>query len=279
MCSAGALVAMEHMGFTGLFDEVYGTSAGVMNACYFLTGQAALGIRIYYEDMIRREIVNPLRVWKIFAVDRLFDTVVLANKRLRLQDILDSRSRLFIAMLDVATAEPVMVEARAAGPRLLDALRASTALPVFFNRVVEVDGRPCMDAGLAKIFPLDDALAAGCTDILVLLSHEESYRRPRPGPMARWMFNRICARGNCALAQVYARCDQGDARLRALALGRAPVPTGVNIATLVPGASAAVTRLTASPATLHAAAVAAGENALRAFGWGGSAWVLPSPAE
>ena len=45
-----------------MFDDVYGTSAGAMNASYFVTGQARLGIRIYYEDMNRRAVVNPLAV-------------------------------------------------------------------------------------------------------------------------------------------------------------------------------------------------------------------------
>ena len=54
VCSAGGVVALEHLGLTDLFDHVYGTSAGVMNASYFLAGEARLGIRVYYEDMNRR---------------------------------------------------------------------------------------------------------------------------------------------------------------------------------------------------------------------------------
>ena len=54
VCSAGGVVALEHLGLTDVFDHVYGTSAGVMNASYFVAGQARLGIRIYYEDMNRR---------------------------------------------------------------------------------------------------------------------------------------------------------------------------------------------------------------------------------
>ena len=57
---------------TDVFDHVYGTSAGAMNASYFITGQARLGIRIYYEDMNRRAVVNPWRFWKILDLDRLF---------------------------------------------------------------------------------------------------------------------------------------------------------------------------------------------------------------
>ena len=73
VCSAGGVVALEHLGLTEVFDHVYGTSAGAMNASYFITGQARLGIRIYYEDMNRRAVVNPWRFWRILDLDRLFE--------------------------------------------------------------------------------------------------------------------------------------------------------------------------------------------------------------
>ena len=39
--SGGALIALERLGLTSAFDEVYGESAGAINACYFLAGEAA----------------------------------------------------------------------------------------------------------------------------------------------------------------------------------------------------------------------------------------------
>src|SRR5262249_39413334 len=49
--SGGALIALERVGLTSVFDEVYGESAGAINACYFLAGKAAFGGRIYLEDL------------------------------------------------------------------------------------------------------------------------------------------------------------------------------------------------------------------------------------
>src|ERR1043166_10127871 len=51
---AGGAVALGHLGLTEIFDEVYATSAGVMNAGYFLSGQADMGITIYFEDLTDR---------------------------------------------------------------------------------------------------------------------------------------------------------------------------------------------------------------------------------
>ncbi|HSY40259.1 MAG TPA: patatin-like phospholipase family protein, partial [Polyangia bacterium] len=100
VCSAGGVVALEHLGLTEVFDHVYGTSAGAMNASYFVTGQARLGIRIYYEDMNRRAVVNPWRFWKILDLDRLLAQTILSAKRLRLDILLAARSKLHIATLE-----------------------------------------------------------------------------------------------------------------------------------------------------------------------------------
>jgi len=67
--SAGALIAMERVSLTSVFDEVYGESAGAINACYFLAGKAAFGGRIYLEDLISSRFINPLRPGKILDMD------------------------------------------------------------------------------------------------------------------------------------------------------------------------------------------------------------------
>jgi len=74
--SGGALIAMERVGLTSVFDEVYGESAGAINACYFLAGNAAFGGRIYLEDLTSFRFINPLRRGKILDVDFLIDEVM-----------------------------------------------------------------------------------------------------------------------------------------------------------------------------------------------------------
>src|SRR5579871_1676095 len=260
VCSAGGVVALEHLGFTDLFDHVYGTSAGVMNASYFLAGQARLGIRVYYEDMNRREIVNPWRLWNILDLDRLFQQAILGDKRLRLDAVLSSRGTLF--------------EAQALGTEaaLLAALRAATAVPFLYRRPTLVDGRRCLDGGLVNSFPVADALAAGCTDVLVLLTRPHGYRRPRAGRFMRWLFNRLHARGNPRLARAYARRHEEDAAIRDLAFGRAPATHGANVATICTDDGEVVGRMTTDRSLLLAAARAFGRKTLRILGADPHGW-------
>lgn len=50
VCSAGGAYVLAELGFSDVFDEVYATSAGVMNASYFLSNQQLLGISVYFEN-------------------------------------------------------------------------------------------------------------------------------------------------------------------------------------------------------------------------------------
>lgn len=276
VCSAGGVVALEHLGLTEVFDHVYGTSAGAMNASYFVSGQARLGIRIYYEDMNRRAVVNPWRFWKILDLDRLFRETILGAKQLRLDAVLAARSKLHIATLEAKTGTGRLFDAQALGSeeQLLSALRAATAAPFLYNQHVTVDGRRCLDAGLVNAFPIADAVAHGCTDVLVLLTRPFGYRRPRAGRLMRWLFDRICAPGNPLLSRAFALRHERDSAHRDLAFGRSPVADGVNIATICTDDVELVQRMTTERSLLRAAAIAFGRKTLRVLGADPHGWTL-----
>src|SRR5262249_44918899 len=46
-----ALMALEDLSMTDVFDEIYAASAGAVNAAYFLAGQAAYATSIYYQKI------------------------------------------------------------------------------------------------------------------------------------------------------------------------------------------------------------------------------------
>jgi len=277
VCSAGGLAALAHLGLRDLFDEIYATSAGAMNASYFLSGQAHLGIRVYYEDLVQDRVINPWRVWKILDLDHVFDRILTGGKALDEKAVTGSRTKLFVSMLDAQTGELLLVDTRASRAPLMTVLKASTAIHVAYNRSIEVDGRLCIDAGVANPFPMQEALASGCTDLLVLLTRPRGFRREKPGRASDWIF-RMYARGKSELRRAYARQPERDAELRALALGEAPARAGVNIATLCVGDEEVVERLTVDPIRLHAAAVGCGRRMLSVLGADGAAWSLPGPA-
>lgn len=276
VCSAGSLVALEDLGMTGAFDEIYATSAGAMNASYFLSRQARQGITLYYQELVTRRAVSFLRPWKVLDIDWIFDRIVGGHKPLSADAILSSRTRFFVDLLDCTTGEQWLVDTQHTRTPLLTVLKACTAVPVVYNRAITVEGRPCIDAGVASPFPLLEALASDCTDLLVLLTRPRGFSGPRPGNVSDWLFRFLCARGNQSLLRAYRGQPKRDTALRALALGRVPARRHVNIATLCADEGERIGRLTLDPRRLRAAALRSGRRMLAAMGAEIGGWTLPS---
>jgi len=266
VCSAGGAYALAQLGFTDLFDEVYATSAGAMNASYFLSGQPQLGISIYFENCTTRDFLNPLRVWKMIDIDYLFEQVISKEKKLDVDRILSSRSKLFVAVLDKRTGAGMTIDTKSTQDPLLSVLKAATALPLLYNRPVNIDGQQFLDAGLAIPFPIEQALANGCTDVLTLLTRPAKYFAPAPGFVSQKLFNVICARGNDGFKQTFSRLHEPYRVARDLALGRVATPPSVNIATICTDEPETVQRTTRSRALLRRAAMDYGRKVLRVFG-------------
>jgi len=265
--SAGGVLALEELGMTGVFDEVYGASAGAVNASYFLAGQAAYGITIYYQDINNRHFISLGRLRKIVDIDYLFDTVIPERKPLRVKDVLASPSRLFVSITDAGTGEGLLVNAQNSEVPLLTLLKASTALPVLYNRPVKVAGRDCFDGGLTNPLPIQDAIDSGCTDLLVLLTRPAGYVEGAPRPFERWLFEKVCARGNTPLLGAFLNLHNRANAARDLALGRRRPAVPVNIATVCPDDEGpGIGRTTKRGDRLKAAAAESARRTLRAFG-------------
>lgn len=274
VCSAGGVAALAHLGLSDFFDEVYATSAGVMNASYFLSRQPGTGLSVYFDNCATQLFINPLRFWKVIDIDYLFDRVVTVEKPLDVGRIVSSRTKFFVALIDKSTGEGLVVDTRATKTPLLSILKAATAVPIFYNRTVEVDGRPCMDAGLAIPFPLEHAIANGCTDILVLMTRPADFITEAPGRMARHLFDLICARGLEGTSRTFAVHHVPVQASRDLALGRGPTPPGVNIATICIDPSEPVGRTTVRRELLRNGALRYGRKVLRVFGADSDGWDL-----
>lgn len=274
--SAGGAVALAQMGLSDVFDEVYATSAAVMNASYFITNQPLRGISVYFDHCTTRHFINPWRIWKVVDVDYVFDHVAVHEKVLDTARLLSARSRLFVAVIDKNTGEAFMVDVQAARDPALQVLKASAAIPVLYNRTVDVGGRACMDGGLAIPVGVVQAVDRGCTDVLVLSTRAAGYVSSEPTWLSRTMFNLICARGRRGLNEVFAHRHLRSREARDLSMGRTPPPAGVHIATICADDDEPVERLTMDRSILHAGAVRYGRKVLRAFGHPkADGWTLP----
>lgn len=170
--SGGMVLALEQLGLTDCFDDVYGASAGALNGVWLLAGDAAAGMSIWWDAEVIRRVTNfwsPLRGRPVVDNEYLVETVCSGIVPLDCAAVLDHPVRFHPLATDVDTGESVDLH-----PNLVDAdslrraLRASAGMPLLSGRPVPVGGRRFLDAGISQPVPVHTALADGATHVLVL---------------------------------------------------------------------------------------------------------------
>jgi len=265
--SCAALMALEELGLTEVFDEAYGASAGAVNAAYFLAGQAACATTIYYQKINNTRFIRRFWHRKIVNIDDLFDCIIKSERPLRVDKVLASRSQFHITIADAQTGEAFLAHAQSSQEPLLTLLKASTAMPLLYNGLVTVGGRDCFDGGLINPLAILEAIESGCTDLVVLLTRPASFRDCVPTWLEQHFFDSRCARGNAQLMNAFCSTYIRENAVRDIALGRQSVPDGINIATICPDENEPrVERTTRNTDILKSAAMASAKRTLALFG-------------
>jgi predicted patatin/cPLA2 family phospholipase len=166
--TAGSLLALHLLGYRDEFDDLFGTSAGAVNGAHFLSGVGHTKVATYHRWLTGRRFINPWRYRKVVDIDYFVDDVLTRLAKVEIEEVLKSRTELWVAVLNERTAEVEVRNPRRDGIPLLLMLKAAVAIPVVYGRPVVVEGESYLDAGFVLPFPLSAAIEAGCTDILVL---------------------------------------------------------------------------------------------------------------
>lgn len=186
--SAGMVWALEDLGLATMFDAVYGSSAGAINAAYFLAGQAASGTRIYFEDINNRAFIDlsrPLRGQPILNIGFLLDDVAVKRKRLDSDRVLASPAPLTVLATDVDHMRAAPLNGFSCAVDLFGAMRAGATMPVIAGGPHEYRGRRYLDASLSEPIPVPTAEMAGHTHVVALLTRSGTMR-PRPSALDRY---------------------------------------------------------------------------------------------
>jgi predicted patatin/cPLA2 family phospholipase len=182
--SVAVLRELQDDGLAHAFDHVFGASTGALNASCLLAEQTAEAVESYLCDVATRRFVNWLRWRKIVDVDFLVDDIMTRRRGLRVDRILHSPSTLHVVLTDADTRRAHVVTNKDAGVDWVEVLRATMALPFLYDCPVALNGGHYMDGCMVEPVPLLRAIAAGCTDILVILTVKPSFRT-HPG----WWLN------------------------------------------------------------------------------------------
>jgi predicted patatin/cPLA2 family phospholipase len=273
--SAAMAQALDAAGLTASFDLVVGTSSGAFNAAALLGGVIEGCVETYCSALTGRRFINPWRLlagrpaldmaWALGHASPLFD----AERHRR---TVESPIELHCVAVDVDRACATDLTRMTTTDELQQALLASSRLPWVAGPPVELGGHRYLDGGLAEPVPLDLAVAAGATHVLVLQTRPAGARRERPpGPLDAVVRGRLRAL-NPKLVDLYMtvteRQDRVEARIGRL--GASPGPAPPHVVGLRPSGPAAIDRFERRPPVLREAARAAARDLELALSAGGS---------
>ena len=204
--SAGMTAALEGLGLLPCFDVVYGASAGAMNGAYFVAGQAAYGMSIYYEDLNDRRFMNLARYFTrrpMLSLDYLLEEIVKREKLLDWERILRSEVPLKVVAFSLTGLRTVVLGPYRDRAHLFQSLRASATVPLVAGPPVSLDGDLLVDALLSEPVPFKSALSEGCTHVLCLLTRPRGDRPDRSTLYDRWVQGPRLRRRYPHLADLY----------------------------------------------------------------------------
>ncbi|KUJ34799.1 patatin-like phospholipase family protein [Streptomyces sp. MI02-2A] len=197
--SYGMAIAIEQLGILPLFDAVYGSSAGALNAAWLLCGRAERNMHAWWTPMIMKATIDPRRALRrrpVVDTRFLVHTVYTEIMPMGFQEILDSTVEFHPMATDALTGEATdLYEQIHDQASLQAALRASAAMPLLAGEPIEINGRSFVDAGVSEAVPVATALAQRATHIVALRTRrtDEATSAPPLGQrlvMSRWFARR-----------------------------------------------------------------------------------------
>jgi predicted patatin/cPLA2 family phospholipase len=196
--SSGMTVAIEQLGLLPMFDAVYGSSAGSLNAAWLLCGRAEATMHAWWDPIVMRTTIDPRRVLgRRPVVDTRFlvHTVYTEIMPMGFQEILDQAVEFHPMATDARTGEAVdLYEQVNDRSSLQAALRASTAMPLLAGDPIVIDGRSFVDAGVSETIPVRTALAQKATHIVALRTRRADETGSPPSRVERLVLSRWFAR-------------------------------------------------------------------------------------
>lgn len=175
------VMALEHFDLTSIFDQVIGVSTGAPIAAYFLARQSELGTSIYVEECTTPAFISVSRGLRGGAfVDLDYITGVFRGessaKTLDQRRVYESRTAMYVGVTEAQSGRGVLLSATCARPDIVQAIRASIAIPGN-GPPVTIAGTAFLDGGVGCPLPGHAILERfKPTDLLILANREERHR-------------------------------------------------------------------------------------------------------
>ena len=156
---------------------VIGVSAGACNAVDYVSGQILRTKECMLDAQLDYELygVKTMVKTKYFMnMDLIFDQFPNHDYPFDFKAYVKSPTRCLLTVTNCLTGRAEFIEEYKDRERMMAACRASSSLP-FASPMVEVDGVPMMDGGIAYSVPIKKAIADGFDHNIVILTRRKGY--------------------------------------------------------------------------------------------------------
>ena len=200
--SAGAMAALAQAGLAGSFQHIFASSSGAKKRRLpDVRANRSSRRRLRRSPQRRVAFIRYWRLSKIVDIDYLIDNILRhSTSPLDVKAVVDSPTVLHVILTEFSSARSHEISSKdvaardSSGNLLYEIFRATSALPVFYNRVVEISGENFVDGGISDAIPLMRAIEAGCTDIIVVTTRSPHFRRERMAGIRRAVGQLLLAR-------------------------------------------------------------------------------------
>ena len=161
------------------FDGVIGVSAGAAFGCNYKSGQIGRVLR-YNTRFCRDKRYSGWRV--LFKTGNIFSTEFCYGEVPLKHDVFDFEafekdpSEFFVVATDLETGKAVYHKYEGFHDHGFDWIRASASMPLV-SKIVEIDGKPLLDGGIADSIPVKFFESIGYDRNIVVLTQPLEYRK------------------------------------------------------------------------------------------------------
>lgn len=159
--------------------NVAGVSAGSCNLLGYVSRQPGRTKRCMIDWLRASNYAGVKYIVKqksIFNMDLIFDIFPNAVIPFDYDTYFHSKQKSFIVTTNCKTGKAEYLDERHNRKRLLDICRASCSIPIA-SPIVEVDGIPMLDGGMADSVPLRFMVKQGCNRNVLILTRPRGYRK------------------------------------------------------------------------------------------------------
>lgn len=167
--SAGILGCFLENGLGDSFKDVVANSAGALNAGYFLSAQAG-AMNVYIDLLSNKKFINLKRQAKKIDIDYMVDVALHNYYPIDLEALNNAKSKFHVIVTDAQSGKRVIISDHKKFKEIYEEFRATSALPVFYDKAVKINKHYFIDGGVSDLIPVLVAASYKPTDIVVIMT-------------------------------------------------------------------------------------------------------------